>query len=191
MAQVTAIVALDILLDGLCPTGLLHDNDQLIGWYVAEKRVSPEEAAREVAKLKLEATRLVTFADSHSLDASGVEAVVFAKREYGASRTKIGTLVKSGHAIDDVLSAYETRSYFSSEFGHAGLPALDTLLEAMEYFMDSEDEDYFQELITDLPAVYPKIEYNSSVLKVALKEAKQHRIVYLGELIERKRDDLR
>lgn len=137
--------------------------------------------------LERKVAQLARVSSAHNLDMEATEMVAYIMIEHSAQPSTIDRYLGDGFNVNEVVRAYDARGVMSEVANSKGLPAISILLEAQQYFADSEDPEYFQELLLELPGIYPGLDFTDTVLKVALEEAKEIGIVYLGDFIERRR----
>lgn len=139
------------------------------------------------AILETEAKKLMAFVGEHELNPEKAEIVAYLRMNHGAQLATVGRYLCAGADLDRIALAYAARDGLDEMATCKGKPSIRSLIEAADYFADSEDSEYFQELLLELPSVYPNLEYNDTIVKVALNDAQERGILYLGDLIDRRR----
>lgn len=137
--------------------------------------------------LDREAKSLMRFAQEHQLGTEESEMVAYIRVNHHAQLATVGLYMSNGNTIEKIADAYQAREYLEESAQSKGKPSIGALLAAADYFADSEDAEHFQELLLELPNIYPYLDYSDTVVKVALEDAQGSGIIYLSDLIERSR----
>jgi len=162
--------------------GKLVKTDEALALQEAKEMLASDKPMA-LEKLESSARRLVQLARSQDLTEEQTEMVAYLHIEHRASMHRIETLLKEEHDLKVIENAYEIRMHLEESL------AIGVLVEALEFFADSDDIDCFAEMLSNLhqklyppDSKYPN--YLDTTVRRAMSIAKTHGFQYLGQVLD-------
>ncbi|MFH1170656.1 MAG: hypothetical protein V1704_03810 [Candidatus Vogelbacteria bacterium] len=127
--------------------------------------------------------------EKHGLDKEETDAIIFARRQYGASLVNIGKWLSRGLTAGEIMRLYEARQAFSENFGDLTV-SLSTIVRFANIFpgLDLEEPtnlaDQLVGIFEALRPQFPFIEYPDTVLKMVLVAQQSLGCIEVGTAVE-------